>query len=232
MSIGKIQFFDYFYGSMLSDEIRQQLQHIIRGAIIESQGDSCRTVRNYLCTSFSTSRTVKKDFEGQSVIKEKQAVELRKWALENHCWIPDLPSKWQYLTHGGEALVYLDARQKNVIKLNDGIYYATWMEYFNSLVLHNLFFPDTGYHFLGFTERNANLIAIVQQPFIPSESIATLENIKALLAFNGFENTKRQDYFNKEFGLILEDMHDENVIAKDTVLFFIDTVFFIVSPDN
>jgi len=59
-----------------------------------------------------------------------------------------------------------------------------------------------------------------------------LENIKALLAFNGFENTKRQDYFNKEFGLILEDMHDENVIAKDTVLFFIDTVFFIVSPDN
>jgi hypothetical protein len=31
-----------------------------------------------------------------------------------------------------------------------------------------------------------------------------------------------------EFGLILEDMHDENVIAKNDVLFFIDTVFYIM----
>lgn len=127
---------------MLSDEIRQQLQHIIRGTITESKGDCCRAVRNYLCTSFSTSTTVKKDFEGQSIIKKKQAVELRKWVLEHDCWITNLPPNWQYLTYGGEAQIYLDAGQKNVIKLNDGIYYATLLEYFNSLVLHNLFFPD------------------------------------------------------------------------------------------
>ena len=123
---------------MLTDEIRQQLQHIIWGAVIEGQGDSCRKVRNHLCTSFSTSRTVKKDFEGQSVIKEKQSLELKKWALEHRCWLTDLSPSWQYLTHGGEARIYLDALNKNVIKLNQGIYYATWLEYFNSLVLHNL----------------------------------------------------------------------------------------------
>jgi len=44
----------------------------------------------------------------------------------------------------------------------------------------------------------------------------------------GFENTRRQDYYNKEFGLELEDMHDENVIVKDDLLFFIDTVFYIM----
>ena len=44
---------------------------------------------------------------------------------------------------------------------------------------------------------------------------ADLENIKELLTFNGFENTRRQDYYNKEFGLELEDMHDENVIVKE-----------------
>jgi hypothetical protein len=68
---------------------------------------------------------------------------------------------------------------------------------------------------------------MLQQSFIKG-SQAMLEDIKELLAFNGFENTKRQDYFNHEFGLILEDMHDENVIVGDNALFFIDTVFYIV----
>jgi hypothetical protein len=49
------------------------------------------------------------------------------------------------------------------------------------------------------------------------------------LAYNGFENTRRNDYYNKELGLILEDMHDENVIANSDTLFFIDTVFYTVS---
>ena len=151
---------------MLNDKIRQQLQHIIRGAIIEGENDRCSAVRNHLCTSFSTSRTVKKDFESQSVIKEKQSAALKKWALEHRCWLTDLLPGWQYLTHGGEARIYLDTLKKNVIKLNQGIYYATWLEYFNRLVHHNLFFPDTAYDFLGFIERHGDLISVVQQPFI------------------------------------------------------------------
>jgi len=55
-----------------------------------------------------------------------------------------------------------------------------------------------------------------------------LDDIRELLNFNGFENVRRQDYYNKEFGIVLEDMHDENVIAKDNILFFIDTVFYIM----
>ena len=61
---------------MLSDEIRQQLQHIIRGAIIEGQVDTCTAIRNQLCAGFGTGRTVKKDFESQSRIKEKQVIVL------------------------------------------------------------------------------------------------------------------------------------------------------------
>lgn len=34
------------------------------------------------------------------------------------------------------------------------------------------------------------------------------------------------NYYNKELGLILEDIHDENVIVKSNTLFFIDTVFY------
>lgn len=59
-----------------------------------------------------------------------------------------------------------------------------------------------------------------------------LSDVKKLLAFNGFENTRRNDYYNKELGLILEDIHDENVIVNSETLFFIDTVFYTVSPDK
>ena len=91
---------------------------------------------------------------------------------------------------------------------NSAVYYATWTEYFNSLVLHNLLFPNTAYSLLGFIESDGNLNAVLQQPFIEGKQ-AKLSDIKELLSFNGFENTKRQDYYNKEFGLVLEDMHDE-----------------------
>jgi hypothetical protein len=68
---------------------------------------------------------------------------------------------------------------------------------------------------------------VLEQPFVQGTQ-ADLNNIKEFLTFNGFEHVRRQDYFNQEFGLLLEDMHDENVIAKDDVLFFIDTVFYIM----
>jgi hypothetical protein len=67
------------------------------------------------------------------------------------------------------------------------------------------------------------------QPYIASDAPVDLSDVKKLLAFNGFENTKRNDYFNKELGLILEDMHDENIIVNSNTLFFIDTVFYTVS---
>lgn len=138
-----------------------------------------------------------------------------------------LPTGSEYLTRGGEAEIYLSSDKINVIKVNDAIYYATWTEYFTSLVIHNLLFSTTAYSQIGFIKRDGILCTVLQQPFVEGEQ-ARLEDIKELLTFNGFMNTKRQDYYYNEFGLLLEDMHDENVIAKDGILFFIDTVFYVV----
>ena len=77
---------------------------------------------------------------------------------------------------------------------------------------------------LGFTSVGTHLFAVVEQRYVQGEQ-ADLADIRELLRFNGFENIKRQDYYNSELGLLLEDMHDENVIAKDGLLFFIDTVY-------
>lgn len=213
---------------MFSDDTRKKLENIIQGVRIEREENTCTATRNFLSAGFSTSKNVKQDFEGKLLIKKEQEQCLREFATATSLWVTELPGKEQFLAKGGESSVYLDKSQRHVIKTNDCIYYATWLEYFDSLLLHNILFEDTAYSFLGFTDIEGTLCAVVKQPFIVADSQADLKNISEFLQYNGFENTKRQDYFNKEYGLILEDMHDENVIAKEQKLFFIDTVFFIV----
>ena len=82
----------------------------------------------------------------------------------------------------------------------------------------------------GFVKEDNVLYAVLKQPFITADAQVDLEDIKKLLHFNGFENTQRQDYIHRELGLILEDMHDENVLVNSEMLFFIDTVFYTVLP--
>jgi len=45
---------------------------------------------------------------------------------------------------------------------------------------------------------------------------------------NGFRHTRNHDYRHDELGLILEDLHDENVLTSEGVLFFVDTVFYLL----
>jgi len=212
---------------MIPDELRKKLKNIVDGAILEGRHDSCTAVRNLLCQSFGTSPTVKSEFQSKSILKEKQARFLKANAEESDTWLDFIPAGSQYLTRGGESLVYLSLDNRHVIKCNDATYYASWTEYFNSLIIHNLLFPTTEYVLLGFTSVGIHLFAVVEQRYVQGEQ-ADLADIRELLRFNGFENIKRQDYYNSELGLLLEDMHDENVIAKDGLLFFIDTVFYIM----
>ena len=113
-----------------------------------------------------------------------------------------------------------------MVKVNDAVYYATWGEYFDNLLLHNLIFPGTAYRLLGFVD-NDGLCAVLEQPYIIGNH-ASLDSIYEILDYNGFINTRRQDYFHEEFGFFLEDMHDQNVLDSEGALFFIDTVFYII----
>ena len=103
---------------------------------------------------------------------------------------------------------------------------------FSRFLLHNLIFENTTYNLLGFTKKDQELFAVLKQPFVVCDEQAELSDIKKFLEFNGFVNTRRQDYAHHGLGLILEDMHDENVLVCKDTLFFIDTVFYTVSPVN
>ena len=56
---------------------------------------------------------------------------------------------------------------------------------------------------MGFHTENDNLFAVVEQPFVEVTSTTNLEHIKEFLLRNGFSNTRNNDYYNRELGLIL-----------------------------
>jgi Serine/Threonine/Tyrosine Kinase found in polyvalent proteins len=120
---------------MISHEVREQLQNIIRGELQKGQIDPCTAVRNILCECFGSSPTVKSEFESKAIIKEKQVGFLKSYAEKEGLWLESLPGDCLYLTEGGESKVYLTQDGRSVIKINDAGYYATWTEYFNSLLL-------------------------------------------------------------------------------------------------
>lgn len=132
------------------------------------------------------------------------------------------------MSEGAEQRVFLKDSD-HVIKLSDAIYYSSWKDYFSNLLLHNFFFPDTAYELLGFTKENDSLFAVVQQDFVSTTEPTDLAEVKAFLGSNGFFNPRNFDYFNPELGIILEDLHEENVLTRNGILYFIDTVFYLTN---
>lgn len=131
-----------------------------------------------------------------------------------------------FIGEGAEQKVYrLD--DVNLIKLNDTIFYEYWSDYFNSLLIHNYFFESTRYELLGFKLINQTLFAVVKQKFIKSTEPVDLKLIKEFLEYNNFSNIRNNDYRNELLGLIFEDLHDENIISQNGILFFIDTIFYL-----
>ena len=101
------------------------------------------------------------------------------------------------------------------------------MDYFVNLLLNNYFFPDTAYNLLGFFENDNVVYAVVEQSFIKASEKTDLKHVEQFMNSNGFQKIRNNDYFNSELGIILEDLHDENVLTSNNILYFIDTVFYL-----
>lgn len=94
-------------------------------------------------------------------------------------------------------------------------------------MIHNHLFSATKYELLGFKLVEGNLHSVVKQEFIQTDEITDTQQVKRFLEYNNFKNVRHNDYISSELGLILEDLHDENVLTKNNVLYFIDTVFYL-----
>jgi hypothetical protein len=203
--------------------LKNKLYDVLSGKSEVRNGETIQAIANYLRQSQETSTNLKvsKPFKDY----EKQKLEL--YISQNELWIYGIDLS-NYISEGAEQKVYLKD-SATVLKLNDSIYYEKWIDYFYNLLLHNYFFEDTAYKLVGFTKEKDQLLAVVEQNFVEITQLTDLQNVKDFLNSNGFESTKNNDYINKDIGIIIEDLHDENVLTKEGLLYFIDTVFFIKS---
>lgn len=219
---------------MIPNDIREQIENISAGNVIEGRADHCTTIRNLLCASSTADRKVKVDFEGKQRLKKEQAGFLEQYAKSNGLWLDEIIFE-DFLAKGGEASVYFASDHRHVLKVNDTGYYATWLEYFDILCLHNTLFYNTAYSLEYYTllpdPSGENILhVLVKQSYIFSDRTVELSEVREFLEHNGFELVRRNDFAHPELHLILEDMHDENVLVQEDALFFIDTVFYIDRP--
>lgn len=202
--------------------IKNELQNIITGNGQIGDKNLIKTIQDVL-------RRNEKSIQISSqnkLVKSEEEIFLKHIIEAEDLTYKEEISESNYISEGAEQKVYrLD--DKYVIKLNDTIFYASWKDYFNSLLIHNYFFNSTKYELLGFKIINKKIFAVVKQRFVKADETVDLEQVKSFLEFNNFRNVRNNDYQNDELGLIFEDLHDENVLINNGILYFIDTIFYL-----
>lgn len=207
------------------NDIENEIRRINEGKARNGKGNLIEATTNYLQTSKKASSNGEK-----WNIRENQET-LIEYANKSGIWIP----KWKitdknYLDRGNEQKVYFDYENKNfVLKLNNTQFYEyNLIAYLKSLSVHNFLFPDTAYELIGFTMDEDIVCPVVRQPFVDSDSETDIKKIEEFLGKLGFERQHPMNvYYNKDARLILADQSKYNVLTKEGVLFFIDTVFYI-----
>ena len=208
----------------MNNQIKNELYNIISGKSKISNGAIIQTISCHLreCEKTSGISKTEKHF------KKQETTQLELFVSKHNLWFTGFDLS-NYVSEGAEQRVYLKD-DRFVYKLNDSIYYESWVDYFDNLLLHNYFFPDTSYQLLGFLNENDTLYCVVEQKFIQITSATNINHVKKFMESNGFHNIRNNDYKNNELGIIIEDLHDENVLTNHGVLYFIDTVFYL-TPD-
>lgn len=201
--------------------LKYELQNILLGNEQVRHGAIIQTIIGYLKGSQSTG-SVAQNYQQN---KKEEAEKLIHWIDKNQFWAENINPE-HFISAGAEQRVYLFS-DREVIKLNDAIYYASWIDYFYNLLINNRLFPNTAYELLGFYKEKETLYAVVKQPYVRANQPTSLENVKEFMKANGFECIRNNDYKSTDLGIILEDLHDENVLTYDNILYFIDTVFYL-----
>jgi hypothetical protein len=211
----------YYFCGVNKNRMNNEIQRIISGDVAVRYGSVIQAIADYLRRGEKSGSTPETD----KFFKREETQRLKQYIETNNCWVSDINIE-NYVSEGAEQKVFLKDTQ-SVIKLNDAIFYLSWVDYFHSLLLNNYFFPNTAYELLGFFENENTLYAVVKQTFVKSTEETDLSHVRQFMQSNGFELIRNNDYFNSDLGIIIEDLHDENVLTNNGVLFFIDTVFYI-----
>ena len=163
---------------------------------------------------------------GTTVCKGVQINGLKKWAIENVCWIDSYTLLGEYSDRGSENEVYMDPVDQIVYKLNDFRYADDNLEsFFQRIKIHNNLFADCAYSLHGFAKNQVgNICAVISQPFIRADREASIEEIAGALALMGFVPQQEGEYFTNGEVDIFDALPNNVLHGIDGNLYFIDTI--------
>lgn len=164
------------------------------------------------------------------LIRPYEQDSLRGWAEQN-ALMADADAfnrHWQAQGQQGgqEHKVYLASDTGRVIKANNLSPYGTYLEFFQSMQLHNWLFPTAAVSFEGFIEDEALLKPVISQPFIRARASADSNEVAAHMANMGFRPLPDvpDAYIHDLLGVEVHDLHGENaVIERDGGVTVIDS---------
>jgi len=221
---------EYNFSKRETYATKKELQKIFQGNGIVKHGKAIQDAISHIRTNENPTVELQKQNKRDSKqIRLDEDEALRAYINSNNLWYEkEFNEENEFIGDNMEQIVYLDPESHSVIKLNSTRFYNSWHEYFNSLLLQNYFFPQTSYELLGFKEVDGLLHSVVKQPFVYGNDSTSLSHIRQFMQFNDFTRVSEfriNDYENKEMGIIIGDLHDDNVFTLDDDLLFIDTVF-------
>ena len=114
--------------------MKDELQNIISGKSKVIHGDAIQAVASNLERSCRASQ-LDKSYE---YFKKKETIILEGLIVQQNLWIYSIKFS-DFVSEGAEQRVFL-RDDRTVQKLNDTIYYASWIDYFHNLLLNNYFF--------------------------------------------------------------------------------------------
>lgn len=109
---------------MDTKNIKYEIQSIFQGKSQVSHGTLIQTIASYLRGSQTASSVA----QGSKHFKQQETKRLIAFINKYHLWNCDINFN-AFVTEGAEQRVYIQD-EKTVLKLNDAIYYLSWVDYF------------------------------------------------------------------------------------------------------
>lgn len=171
---------------------------------------------------------------GTTACKGVQINALRKYAIENQCWVADISALGEFVDRGSENEVYSAYDADIVYKLNDFRYADDNLNsFFERIQAHNHYFPESKYDLIGFAlNQSGKVCAILVQPFIHAEREATEQEIADALSLSGFQPQLEGEYFTNGEYDIFDALPNNVLYGADGYLYFIDTIIYTAQSEG
>lgn len=115
---------------------------------------------------------------------------------------------------GSENDIYYDETTGRVWKRNRvDVMHVSWRQFFERLLLHNLYYPEAPLRLEGFVDTETGLCPVFTQPDVPAVRGARREEVEAMMKARGYARDSGDDYASPL--LRVEDLHDGNVLVDE-----------------